>query len=81
MGRRNSQMVSIAASTRCPVLDRVRRMRAWRFRRASVARASSAPPLAWPPDSLTRLLMDADGVTEGELSGLLRRVAAARSGD
>jgi hypothetical protein len=74
MGRRNSQMVSVAASIRCPVLDRVRRMRAWRFRRAS-----GAPPLAWPPDSLTRLLMDADGVTEAELSGLLQRVAAARS--
>jgi hypothetical protein len=36
--------------------------------------------LAWPPDSLTRLLMDADGVTETELDGLLRRVAEARAG-
>jgi hypothetical protein len=35
--------------------------------------------LAWPPDPLTRLLMDADGVTESELDGLLRRVVEARA--
>jgi hypothetical protein len=31
--------------------------------------------LASPPDSLTRLLMDADGVMEAELDALARRIA------
>jgi hypothetical protein len=33
----------------------------------------------WPPDSLTRLLMQADSVTEIALDALLRRVAASRA--
>jgi hypothetical protein len=33
----------------------------------------------WPPDSLTRLLMQADSVTEIDLDALLRRVAASRA--
>jgi len=33
----------------------------------------------WPPDSLTRLLMQADNVTEIGLDALLRRVAASRA--
>ena len=36
--------------------------------------------VAWPPDDLTRLLMEADGVTEGELEGLLKRVGQRRQG-
>jgi hypothetical protein len=36
------------------------------------------PVTAWPPDPLTRLMMLADGVTEIELSHLLRKVAKAR---
>jgi hypothetical protein len=35
--------------------------------------------LAWPPDALTRLLMDADGVPEIVLERLLQRVAAAQA--
>ena len=36
--------------------------------------------LAWPLGPLTRLLMEADGVTEIELTEILQRVVAARSG-
>jgi hypothetical protein len=32
--------------------------------------------LGWPPDSLTRLMMKADGVTEEALGILVRRIAA-----
>jgi hypothetical protein len=32
--------------------------------------------LGWPPDSLTRLMMKADGVTEEALGVLVRRIAA-----
>jgi hypothetical protein len=35
--------------------------------------------LAWPPDALTRLLMDADRVPEIVLERLLRRIAAAQA--
>jgi hypothetical protein len=35
----------------------------------------------WPPDALTRLLMQADGVTEDVLDSLLRRVAGFRALD
>jgi hypothetical protein len=35
--------------------------------------------LAWPPDALTRLLMEADRVPEFVLDDLLLRVAAARA--
>lgn len=34
--------------------------------------------VAWPPDDLTRLLMEADGVTESELERLLKRVGQRR---
>jgi hypothetical protein len=34
--------------------------------------------LFWPPDPLTRMLMEADGVTETALIGLLRRIVLAR---
>lgn len=34
--------------------------------------------LAWPPDALTRLLMDADRVPEIVLERLLQRIAAAQ---
>jgi hypothetical protein len=33
--------------------------------------------LFWPPDPLTRLMMDADGVTEAYLGDLLLKVAGA----
>jgi hypothetical protein len=36
--------------------------------------------LASPPDSLTQMLMIADGVTEAGLDALLRKVALARAG-
>jgi hypothetical protein len=32
----------------------------------------------WPPDPLTRMLMEADGVTETALFGLLHRIVLAR---
>jgi hypothetical protein len=32
----------------------------------------------WPPDALTRLLMEADGVTENALDALLKRVMLKR---
>jgi hypothetical protein len=35
--------------------------------------------LAWPPDALTRLLMNADRVPEVVLDALLQRIAAARA--
>jgi hypothetical protein len=35
-------------------------------------------PLDWPPDALTRLLMQADNVTEDALDALLRRIVAFR---
>jgi hypothetical protein len=35
--------------------------------------------LVWPPDALTRLLMDADGVPEIVLERLLQSVAAAQA--
>ena len=35
--------------------------------------------LAWPPGPLTRLMMEADSVTEIELDEILQRVAAARA--
>jgi hypothetical protein len=35
--------------------------------------------LAWPPDALTRLLMDADHVPEIVLERLLQRIAAAQA--
>ena len=34
--------------------------------------------IAWPPDALTRLLMDADGIQESALDALLKRVARTR---
>jgi hypothetical protein len=34
--------------------------------------------LSWPPDPLTMLMMEADGVTEADLSALLLKVARAR---
>jgi hypothetical protein len=34
--------------------------------------------LDWPPDALTRLLMQADDVTEDALDSLLRRIVAVR---
>jgi hypothetical protein len=34
--------------------------------------------LSWPPDSLTVLMMEADGVTEAEIGALLLKVARAR---
>jgi hypothetical protein len=37
------------------------------------------PGFSWPPDPLTRLLMEADGVTEAALNGLLQRIAVARA--
>jgi hypothetical protein len=37
--------------------------------------------LIWPPDALTRLLMQADGVTEDVLDALLQRVAGCRALD
>lgn len=36
------------------------------------------PGLVWPPDALTRLLMDADSVSEIVLERLLQRIAAAQ---
>jgi hypothetical protein len=54
--------------------DRVHPKRTWRSKQACRGRE-----LAWPPDALTRLLMQADGVTEIEIDDLLRRVAAARA--
>lgn len=50
-------------------------MRAWRPQRSG-----RRLQLSWPPDPLTQLVMQADGVTEAELRGLLQRVAAARTG-
>jgi hypothetical protein len=35
--------------------------------------------LAWPPDALTRLLMDADRVPELVLERLLQRIVSARA--
>jgi hypothetical protein len=35
--------------------------------------------LAWPPDALTRLVMDADHVPEIALERLLQRIAAAQA--
>jgi hypothetical protein len=37
--------------------------------------------LAWPPDALTRLLMDADRVPDIVLERLLQRIAAAQAED
>jgi hypothetical protein len=75
MGRRNSRIEGAAASIRRFVLHQICRVRAWRLRRTGRSLL-----LGWSPDSLTKLLMDADGVTEAELNGLLRKVAAARGG-
>jgi hypothetical protein len=36
--------------------------------------------VAWPPDALSRLLMEADGVTESALDALLKRVVQKRPG-
>jgi hypothetical protein len=33
----------------------------------------------WPPDALTRLMMEADHVSESSLDALLRRIARARA--
>jgi hypothetical protein len=76
MGSKKSRIDGVATSIRFTTLLRIYLMRAWRFRPPG-----SGSPLVWPPDSLTRLLMDVDGVTEAELGGLLQRVAAARKGD
>jgi hypothetical protein len=52
--------------------------------RAPATRRSAQPScqlrLAWPPDPLTRLLLQADGVTEADFDALLRRAAAALAG-
>jgi hypothetical protein len=56
-----------------PALCRFRPKRARRSKPAACGQR-----LVWPPDPITRLLMEADGVTEIELDGLLRRIAAAR---
>jgi hypothetical protein len=76
MGSKKSRIDGVAASTRFATLLQICLMPARRFRRPG----NGLPPV-WPPDSLTRLLMEADGVTEAGLGGLLQRVAAARMGD
>ena len=35
--------------------------------------------LLWPPDALTGLLMEADGITEDALDALFRRIMAIRT--
>jgi hypothetical protein len=34
--------------------------------------------ITWPPDALTQLLMDADGIHESALDAILKRVARTR---
>jgi hypothetical protein len=76
MGSKKSRIGGVGKSTRFAKLLQICLMPARRFRRPG----NGLPPV-WPPDSLTRLLMEADGVTEAELGGPLQRVAAARTGD
>jgi hypothetical protein len=75
MGRRKIQTDDIAVTNCLPAA----------CRHGAAAKRRFEPPscqmrLAWPPDPLTRLLMDADGVTEADFDALLRKVAAELDG-
>jgi hypothetical protein len=74
MPRKHSRVDDVAASARFPALCQLRPARAWNFRRPGCGTR-----ITWPPDPLTRLLMEADGVMETELDAILLRVAAARA--
>jgi hypothetical protein len=54
-----------------------------RMRHAAATRSepNCSPALLWPPDDLTRPMMQADGVTEADLEVLLRGIAASRARD
>jgi hypothetical protein len=75
MRRRKGWTDDIAVTNHLPT--------AGRYRAAAPRRCE--PPscelrLAGPPDALTRLLMEADGVTEADFDALLRRIAVALAG-
>jgi len=48
------------------------------FMKCELNRCHHCSQVVWPPDALTRLLMEADGVTESALDAILKRVVLKR---
>jgi hypothetical protein len=69
--RHEGDYIDSATTSRCPPMP----CETCRFMRCKLDPCRHSLQVAWPPDALTRLLMEADGVTESALDALLRRVA------